>query len=170
MHSFSIARHHHQIRFNQVVLFFSDITGMASSSVSQEDFDNDFELTSRRSRIRTARARVVPPRTGDSSSINFQSNKHTFVLLLSCAPVNGLFTQSSPFCRECTERGRISRCVRHQFKQRASTRTRESAEQANNEETGQTSDWPVSKQNCRRLNKMSAKMSFFFHLLNASVF
>lgn len=45
---------------------------MASSSVSQEDFDNDFELTSRRSRIRTARARVVPPRAGDSSSINFQ--------------------------------------------------------------------------------------------------
>ncbi|KAK1116600.1 hypothetical protein QLX08_004328 [Tetragonisca angustula] len=52
----------------------SDITGMASSSVSQEDFDNDFELTSRRSRIRTARARVVPPRTGDSSSINFQKS------------------------------------------------------------------------------------------------
>ncbi|XP_006613740.1 PRKC apoptosis WT1 regulator protein-like isoform X8 [Apis dorsata] len=54
--------------------YFFDITGMASSSVSQEDFDNDFELTSRRSRIRTARARVVPPRTGDSSSINFQKN------------------------------------------------------------------------------------------------
>ncbi|XP_017790722.1 PREDICTED: PRKC apoptosis WT1 regulator protein-like isoform X3 [Habropoda laboriosa] len=52
----------------------SDITGMASSSVSQEDFDNDFELTSRRSRIRTARARVVPPRAGDSSSINYQKN------------------------------------------------------------------------------------------------
>ncbi|CAL7949517.1 unnamed protein product [Xylocopa violacea] len=47
---------------------------MASSSVSQEDFDNDFELTSRRSRIRTARARVAPPRTGDSSSINFQKS------------------------------------------------------------------------------------------------
>ncbi|CAK9808485.1 PRKC apoptosis WT1 regulator protein [Anthophora plagiata] len=47
---------------------------MASSSVSQEDFDNDFELTSRRSRIRTARARVVPPRAGDSSSINYQKN------------------------------------------------------------------------------------------------
>lgn len=56
---------------------------MASSSVSQEDFDNDFELTSRRSRIRTARARVVPPRAGDSSSINFQSNVyvHCFVTL-----------------------------------------------------------------------------------------
>ncbi|XP_076235468.1 uncharacterized protein LOC143179914 isoform X2 [Calliopsis andreniformis] len=50
----------------------SDITGMASSSVSQEDFDNDFELTSRRSRIR--RARVGPPRTGDVSSINFQKS------------------------------------------------------------------------------------------------
>lgn len=55
---------------------------MASSSVSQEDFDNDFELTSRRSRIRTARARVVPPRTGDSSSINFQSN-NMFLLFYS---------------------------------------------------------------------------------------
>ncbi|XP_078036180.1 uncharacterized protein LOC144469601 isoform X2 [Augochlora pura] len=52
----------------------SDITGMASSSVSQEDFDNDYELTSRRSRIRTARARVGPPRAGDTSSINFQKN------------------------------------------------------------------------------------------------
>ncbi|XP_068981554.1 PRKC apoptosis WT1 regulator protein-like isoform X3 [Bombus flavifrons] len=57
---------------NIVLVQHSDITGMASSSVSQEDFDNDFELTSRRSRIRTARARVVPPRAGDSSSINFQ--------------------------------------------------------------------------------------------------
>ncbi|XP_020291506.1 PRKC apoptosis WT1 regulator protein-like isoform X3 [Pseudomyrmex gracilis] len=54
--------------------YFFDITGMASSSVSQEDFDNDFELTSRRSRIRTARARVGPPRTGDVSSISFQKN------------------------------------------------------------------------------------------------
>ncbi|XP_076762567.1 uncharacterized protein LOC143430306 isoform X1 [Xylocopa sonorina] len=54
--------------------YFFDITGMASSSVSQEDFDNDFELTSRRSRIRTARARVAQPRTGDSSSINFQKS------------------------------------------------------------------------------------------------
>ncbi|XP_043258145.1 PRKC apoptosis WT1 regulator protein-like isoform X2 [Colletes gigas] len=52
----------------------SDITGMASSSVSQEDFDNDFELSSRRSRIRTARARIGPPRTGDGSSIGFQKN------------------------------------------------------------------------------------------------
>lgn len=52
----------------------SDVTGMASSSVSQEDFDNDYELTSRRSRIRTARARVIPPRTGqDMPTINFQS-------------------------------------------------------------------------------------------------
>ena len=34
---------------------------MASSSVSQEDLENDFELTSRRSRIRTARARTVNP-------------------------------------------------------------------------------------------------------------
>ncbi|XP_046420115.1 PRKC apoptosis WT1 regulator protein isoform X2 [Neodiprion pinetum] len=51
---------------------FFDIAGMASSSVSQEDFENDFELTSRRSRIRTARARVVPPRTGDAALSNYQ--------------------------------------------------------------------------------------------------
>ncbi|KAF7993838.1 hypothetical protein HCN44_011107 [Aphidius gifuensis] len=55
--------------------YFYDITGMASSSVSQEDFDNDFELNSRRSRIRTARARIIPPRTGDNiTAINFQKN------------------------------------------------------------------------------------------------
>ncbi|KAK7792332.1 hypothetical protein R5R35_013821 [Gryllus longicercus] len=36
---------------------------MASSSVSQEDLENDFELSSRRSRIRTARARTVNPPT-----------------------------------------------------------------------------------------------------------
>ncbi|XP_066999182.1 PRKC apoptosis WT1 regulator protein isoform X5 [Anabrus simplex] len=36
---------------------------MASSSVSQEDVENDFELSSRRSRIRTARARTVNPPT-----------------------------------------------------------------------------------------------------------
>lgn len=55
--------------------YFYDITGMASSSVSQEDFDNDFELNSRRSRIRTARARIIPPRTGDNiTTINFQKN------------------------------------------------------------------------------------------------
>ncbi|XP_034946518.1 PRKC apoptosis WT1 regulator protein-like isoform X2 [Chelonus insularis] len=47
---------------------------MASSSVSQEDFDNDYELTSRRPRIRTARARVAPPRSGDIGTINFQKN------------------------------------------------------------------------------------------------
>ncbi|XP_076284406.1 uncharacterized protein LOC143210948 isoform X6 [Lasioglossum baleicum] len=54
--------------------YFFDITGMASSSVSQEDFDNDYELSSRRSRIRTARARIGPPRAGDTSSINFQKS------------------------------------------------------------------------------------------------
>ena len=34
---------------------------MASSSVSQDDIDNDFEKNSRRSRIRTARARQINP-------------------------------------------------------------------------------------------------------------
>lgn len=40
---------------------FIYIVTMASSSVSQEDVENDFELSSRRSRIRTARARTVNP-------------------------------------------------------------------------------------------------------------
>ncbi|XP_063983258.1 PRKC apoptosis WT1 regulator protein-like isoform X3 [Diachasmimorpha longicaudata] len=53
---------------------FFDITGMASSSVSQEDFDNDFEFTTRRSRIRTVRTRVGPQRAGDITTINFQKN------------------------------------------------------------------------------------------------
>ncbi|XP_011310346.1 PRKC apoptosis WT1 regulator protein isoform X3 [Fopius arisanus] len=53
---------------------FFDITGMASSSVSQEDFDNDFEFTTRRARIRTARTRVGPQRAGDITTINFQKN------------------------------------------------------------------------------------------------
>ncbi|XP_012272347.1 PRKC apoptosis WT1 regulator protein isoform X2 [Orussus abietinus] len=52
----------------------SDVAGMASSSVSQEDFENDFELCFRRSKVRTARARVGPLRTGESSSIAFQKN------------------------------------------------------------------------------------------------
>lgn len=52
-----------------IVIFFllfsvcrvSSGSAMASSSVSQEDVENDFELSSRRSRIRTARARTVNP-------------------------------------------------------------------------------------------------------------
>ncbi|XP_057335267.1 protein phosphatase 1 regulatory subunit 12A-like isoform X7 [Microplitis mediator] len=64
--------------------YFFDITGMASSSVSQEDFDNDYELTSRRPRIRTARARAIPPAratanvsssaANDIITLNFQKN------------------------------------------------------------------------------------------------
>ena len=34
---------------------------MASSSVSQDDVDNNYEKNSRRSRIRTARARQINP-------------------------------------------------------------------------------------------------------------
>lgn len=49
---------------------------MASSSVSQEDFENDYELTSRRSKIRTARARINPSRSGDPSSITLQSKNY----------------------------------------------------------------------------------------------
>lgn len=106
---FFIITYHRQVKFNSATLFPSDITGMASSSVSQEDFDNDFELTSRRSRIRTARARVVPPRAGDSSSINFQSND---ICSLFCYFVLYDALYSIAFVRRgCTECRRISRCV-----------------------------------------------------------
>lgn len=47
---------------------------MASSSVSQDDIDNDFELNSRRTRIRTARARQInpnnPPKEAGGPSTN----------------------------------------------------------------------------------------------------
>ena len=38
---------------------------MASSSVSQEDVENDFEKLEKRSRIRTARARQINPQVGE---------------------------------------------------------------------------------------------------------
>jgi hypothetical protein len=44
---------------------------MASSSVSQEDFDNDYERLERRSRIRTARARQINPQ----QSCRLESNQ-----------------------------------------------------------------------------------------------
>ena len=44
---------------------------MASSSVSQDDIDNDFEKNSRRSRIRTARARQINP-----SGCRLESNQN----------------------------------------------------------------------------------------------
>ena len=43
---------------------------MASSSVSQDDIDNDFEKNNRRSRIRTARARQINP----SGTVNQNKN------------------------------------------------------------------------------------------------
>ncbi|XP_074099719.1 uncharacterized protein LOC141527887 isoform X3 [Cotesia typhae] len=55
--------------------YFFDITGMASSSVSQEDFDNDYELTSRRPRIRTARARAIPPARATAVSTSSAANE-----------------------------------------------------------------------------------------------
>ena len=50
---------------------------MASSSVSQDDIDNDFEKNNRRSRIRTARARQINPSSGcrmESSNIDNQGD------------------------------------------------------------------------------------------------
>ena len=45
---------------------------MASSSVSQDDIDNDFEKNNRRSRIRTARARQINP----SGTVNQNKKKN----------------------------------------------------------------------------------------------
>ena len=45
---------------------------MASSSVSQDDIDNDFEKNNRRSRIRTARARQINP----SGTVNQNEKNH----------------------------------------------------------------------------------------------
>ena len=42
---------------------------MASSSVSQEDVENDFEKLEKRSRIRTARARQINPQVWFSSTM-----------------------------------------------------------------------------------------------------
>ena len=42
---------------------------MASSSVSQEDVENDYEKLEKRSRIRTARARQINPQ------VDFQKQK-----------------------------------------------------------------------------------------------
>ena len=54
---------------------------MASSSVSQEDLENDFELSSRRTRIRTARARTVnpPTRIGMELILSLMRNKIFFI-------------------------------------------------------------------------------------------
>ena len=53
-------------------------TEMASSSVSQDDIDTDFEKNSRRSRIRTARARQINP----TSSCRLQQQQHELL----CSP------------------------------------------------------------------------------------
>ncbi|MPC49516.1 hypothetical protein E2C01_043319 [Portunus trituberculatus] len=52
---------------------------MASSSVSQEDVDLDFETSSRRSRIRTARARNInpPSRPGEADEEGEASERET---------------------------------------------------------------------------------------------
>ena len=56
---------------------FFRFENMASSSVSQDDIDNDFEKNNRRSRIRTARARQINPSSGcrmESSNIDNQGD------------------------------------------------------------------------------------------------
>lgn len=47
---------------------------MASSSVSQDDIDNDFEKNSRRSRIRTARARQINPSGGGGCRLEIEAS------------------------------------------------------------------------------------------------
>ena len=55
---------------NQAVAWLS-LTKMASSSVSQEDVENDYEKLEKRSRIRTARARQINPQVNlFSSTVN----------------------------------------------------------------------------------------------------
>ena len=59
---------------------------MASSSVSQDDIDNDFEKNSRRSRIRTARARQINP-----SGCRMESNQN----VLDCVDVDQIGSEEN---------------------------------------------------------------------------
>ncbi|KAK6637103.1 hypothetical protein RUM43_010777 [Polyplax serrata] len=85
---------------------------MASSSVSQEDLENDFELTSRRSRIRTARARTVNPSrmesNGDTTEEAICIPKTSDTLNLATC---GQEHDASPKPMSRSKDKRINRCV-----------------------------------------------------------
>ena len=57
---------------------------MASSSVSQEDVENDFEKLEKRSRIRTARARQINPQVTSLIWFLLTCNANVIVAGVSC--------------------------------------------------------------------------------------
>nr|CAD7424397.1 unnamed protein product [Timema monikensis] len=87
---------------------------MASSSVSQEDLENDFELSSRRTRIRTARARTVNPPTridpggGDDGGGDTKTSES---LNIGCSFPTGTEHDASPKPLSRAKEKRTSRCV-----------------------------------------------------------
>ena len=52
--------------------FDSSYKAMASSSVSQDDVENDYEKLEKRSRIRTARARQINPQVNKAFYLLYQ--------------------------------------------------------------------------------------------------
>nr|CAD7193715.1 unnamed protein product [Timema douglasi] len=87
---------------------------MASSSVSQEDLENDFELSSRRTRIRTARARTVNPPTridpggGDDGGGDMKTSES---LNIGCSFPTGTEHDASPKPLSRAKEKRTTRCV-----------------------------------------------------------
>ena len=69
---------------------------MASSSVSQDDIDNDYEKNSRRSRIRTARARQINP-SGSRADNNALPHDEAEEKALD-VPAGALHEEEEPVC------------------------------------------------------------------------
>lgn len=88
---------------------------MASSSVSQEDLENDFELSSRRSRIRTARARTVnPPARIDPGGGDFDDGGGGEMKNSESLNISGNFPaehDASPKPLSRAKEKRVNRCV-----------------------------------------------------------
>ena len=84
----------------EAALFLSDLTRdslrMASSSVSQDDIDNDYEKNSRRSRIRTARARQINP-SGSRADNNALPHDEAEEKALD-VPAGALHEEEEPVC------------------------------------------------------------------------
>jgi len=73
-----------------------DSLRMASSSVSQDDIDNDYEKNSRRSRIRTARARQINP-SGSRADNNALPHDEAEEKALDI-PASALHEEEEPVC------------------------------------------------------------------------
>ena len=73
-----------------------DSLRMASSSVSQDDIDNDYEKNSRRSRIRTARARQINP-SGSRTDNNALPHDEAEEKALD-VPAGALHEEEEPVC------------------------------------------------------------------------